>query len=117
MGQMVNITVRALVRPVKHELPKIYRELGTDYHDRVLPSIVNEVVKQVVAQFNAAQLLTMREQVSNLIRQNLVERSLEFYIDLEDVSITDLSFGNEFMKAVEMKQVAQQEAKRAKWLV
>merc|ERR1712080_660528 len=41
----------------------------------------------------------------------------EFHIDLEDVSITDLSFGHEFMKAVEMKQVAQQEAKRAKYLV
>merc|ERR1712210_421769 len=36
---------------------------------------------------------------------------------LEDVSITDLTFGHEFMKAVEMKQVAQQDARRAEFLV
>merc|ERR1719482_2462861 len=52
--QMVNITVRALLRPMKEELPKIYKELGEDYDERVLPSLVNEVVKQVVAQFTAA---------------------------------------------------------------
>jgi len=115
--QMVNITVRALLRPVKEELPKIYKELGEDYDERVLPSLVNEVVKQVVAQFTAAQLLTMREQVSTLIRQNLEERSHEFCMYLEDVSITDLTFGHEFMKAVEMKQVAQQDARRAEFLV
>lgn len=115
--QMVNVTLRVLTRPQQRHLPQIYRRLGEDYDDRVLPSIVNEVVKQVVAKFTAAQLLTMREQVSGLVRQNLLERSEEFWITLEDVSITDLSFGQEFMKAVEMKQVAQQDAERAKFVV
>lgn len=115
--QMVNITVRALLRPMTEKLPIIYRELGEDYDARVLPSLVNEVVKQVVAQFTAAQLLTMREQVSTLIRQNLQERSQDFYMYLEDVSITDLTFGREFMHAVEQKQVEQQAAKRAEFLV
>jgi hypothetical protein len=32
---------------------------------QVLPSIVNETVKQVIAQFNATALLTQREQVWN----------------------------------------------------
>ena len=50
---------------------------AADYDERILPSLVNEVVKMVVAQFTAAQLLTMREQVSTLIRQNLQERSQE----------------------------------------
>jgi hypothetical protein len=34
-----------------------------------------------------------------------------------DVSITHLAFGKEFTKAIEMKQVAQQEAERSKFLV
>lgn len=41
--QMVNIGLRVLHRPNQHHLPAMYRRLGLDYDDRVLPSICNEV--------------------------------------------------------------------------
>lgn len=39
-----------------------------DWEERVLPSIGNEVVKAVVAQYNAEQLLTQREKVRHICR-------------------------------------------------
>jgi prohibitin 2 len=55
--------------------------------------------------------------VSKDIRRILAERARYFNIILEDVSITNLTFSKEYTAAVEAKQVAQQEAERAKFIV
>ncbi|CDP16659.1 unnamed protein product [Coffea canephora] len=115
--QMVNLTLRVLSRPEVPRLPIIFKTLGLEYDEKVLPSIGNEVLKAVVAQFNADQLLTERPHVSALVRDSLVRRAKDFNIVLDDVAITHLSYGAEFSKAVEQKQVAQQEAERSKFVV
>jgi prohibitin 2 len=52
-----------------------------------------------------------------MVRQQLTDRAKDFNIILDDVAITELTFGKEFSAAVEAKQVAYQEAQRAAFFV
>mmetsp|Transcript_2051 Transcript_2051/g.4748 ORF Transcript_2051/g.4748 Transcript_2051/m.4748 type:complete len:278 (-) Transcript_2051:131-964(-) len=115
--QMVTIHVRMLFKPDVAGLPTIHKSLGEDYDERVLPSIANEVMKATIAQYNAESLLTQREQVSKEIREAIVARASNFNILMDDVAITHLTYGKEFARAIEEKQVAQQEAERQKFIV
>lgn len=115
--QMVTIAIRVLHKPDPERLVDIYRQLGNNYDERVLPSIMNECAKAVVARYNANELLTKRDLVSKEIQMDLKKRANGFHILLEDVAITHLAFSPEYARAVEAKQVAQQDAERAKYIV
>mmetsp|Transcript_5875 Transcript_5875/g.10518 ORF Transcript_5875/g.10518 Transcript_5875/m.10518 type:complete len:322 (+) Transcript_5875:171-1136(+) len=115
--QMVTLGVRVLHKPDTNHLVWIYRHLGKNYDERILPSLMNECAKAVVARYNASELLTKREEVSAAINQELKVRCGVFHVILEDVAITHLAFSPEYAKAVEAKQVAQQDASRAKYVV
>ncbi|NXM49018.1 PHB protein, partial [Gymnorhina tibicen] len=95
--QNVNITLRILFRPVTAQLPQVPAPLQ--------------------ARFDAGELITQRELVSRQVSEDLTERAATFGLILDDVSLTHLTFGKEFTEAVEMKQVAQQEAERARFIV
>ncbi len=103
--QMVTIAIRVLHKPDPSKLVWIYRHLGVNYDERILPSLMNECAKAVVARYNANELLTKREMVSREISVDLRQRASNFNILLEDVAITHLSFSPEYAKAVEAKQV------------
>lgn len=115
--QMVTMGVRVLHKPDPSQLVWMYRHLGKNYDERILPSLMNECAKAVVARYNANELLTKREEVSASISRELSARCAGFHVLLEDVAITHLAFSPEYAKAVEAKQVAQQEAERAKYIV
>ena len=81
--QMVTLGIRVLHKPNAQQLVWIYRFLGVNYDERVLPSIMNECAKAVVARYNANELLTKREVVSKEISDELRKRAMNFNILLE----------------------------------
>lgn len=115
--QMVDMGLSVLCRPEIDALPEIVRTLGTNYEERVLPSIVNETLKSITAQYTASQLTTQRMQVSAEIERNLKEAAKPFHIYIQKIAVTHLTFGKKYSDAIEAKQIALQQAEQAKYLV
>lgn len=91
--QSIKLAIRVLFHPEVDKLHLIYQNLGKNYEQKVLPAICNEILRTVVAQFSAAQLLAQRDQVSERIRHLLSERAAHFNILIDNLAITDLTFG------------------------
>jgi prohibitin 2 len=87
---MIKVKIRLLSRPNLDRLPDIYRRLGMDYDKRIFESLVFEICGAVIAQFNASQLINQRDTISMNMRQRLIERAREFFIDVDDVSIVKM---------------------------
>ncbi|RLN54883.1 hypothetical protein BBJ28_00002913 [Nothophytophthora sp. Chile5] len=87
--QNVNISLRCLYRPEIDKLPHIFSEYGADYADRILPAVGNEVLKSIVAQYDAVELLAHRDQVSQQISKEMNERCSNFFLLLDDVAQQD----------------------------
>lgn len=98
---------------------KIYQEIGDQVavQDRILTPAVNEVVKASTAQKTASEVLAKRPELKRDIDKALSNRLARYDIRLDDVSIVNVQFTPEFNSAIEAKQIAQQQAEQAKFLV
>lgn len=94
--------------------PRIYREVGTGYVDRVLSPAIQESVKASTAQYTAEELITKRELVRETIKNLLVSKMERRGITIEDVLITNFDFSKSFNEAIEIKVTNEQAALAAK---
>jgi regulator of protease activity HflC (stomatin/prohibitin superfamily) len=91
---------------------KLWQEVGNDYQSRIIDPTIQESVKAATAKFTAQELIEQRAKVKDEIKKELFNR-LEKYFIVDEFSIIDFSFSDEYEKAVEAKQVAQQAALKA----
>lgn len=100
-----------------HILPEkvnwIYQKLGADFKQRIIDPAVQEVVKAVTAKYTAVEVITQREKVRSEIRELLKQRLLAYNIIVDDFSIVNFKFSNQFTQAIEQKQTAEQLALKA----
>jgi len=92
---------------------KLYKEIGEDFESRVISPAVQESVKAITAKYTAQELIEKRELVRDEIKGLLTERLAERSMLVDAFSIVNFDFSDEYEKAVESKQVAQQSALKA----
>lgn len=95
----------------------IYRNLGPAYVSNIVDPAVQEVFKAIAARYSAEKIISERNQLVEEINAEVKERLSKKEIIVTDISVTDLDFTDQFLKAVEDKQVAEQQAKMSEKLV
>jgi regulator of protease activity HflC (stomatin/prohibitin superfamily) len=93
----------------------IFQQIGNENAivDRIINPAVEEVLKAVMAEYTAEEIITERRQVKTEVDTFLTERLNPYYLAVDDISLVHVHFSERFGEAVETKQIAEQEAKRA----
>jgi len=88
----------------------MYRDVGRDWDDKLVPQVVLGTLKEVVGKWDAVDLIANRDKAGvaafEAIRKNLGERNVE----VSRFEITDIAYTHEFEQSVEQKVIAQQKA-------
>jgi regulator of protease activity HflC (stomatin/prohibitin superfamily) len=111
--QTVSTEITVNYHPAPNSVNKLFQEVGLDYENRIITPTVEEVVKQVTANYNAEELITKRPLVKSDIEAEISSRLGDFDIVTEIVSITDFQFSALFAQAIESKVEAEQKAFKA----
>jgi regulator of protease activity HflC (stomatin/prohibitin superfamily) len=111
--QTVTTEVTVNYSPSPNSVNTLFKEVGLDYQNRIIAPAVEEVVKQVTANYNAEELITKRPLVKSDIETEITTRLNVYNIRTQVISITDFQFSQLFSSAIESKVEAEQKALKA----
>ena len=111
--QTITSVVSVNYRINRDSSAEIYRNIGKNVQDVILAPAIQECVKAVTSQFTAEELITKRQIIGMQIKQELEEKVKNFGITIEVFNIINFDFSDEFARAIEQKQTAQQLALKA----
>lgn len=142
---IVNTVEKLSVRVQKHQIPAeaaskdlqdVYTDVALNWHvvpektntvfqqvgnegqivQRIINPAIEEVLKAVMAQYTAEQIITRRGEVKANIDEQLTSRLANYNVAVDDISLVNIHFSQRFSEAVEAKQIAEQDAKRAEFI-
>ena len=112
--QDVNMSLAVNYRVNAEDAKNLYKTVGQNYEDTILEPAIKESIKSVVSQYTAEELITKRSEVSKKCLETLQDKVEKYGITIDDFNITNFNFSDEFNKAIEEKQVAEQKVLTAK---
>ena len=112
--QTVSSKIAVNYRLITDKSPDMYKNVGVDYQTILITPVVQECMKSATAKYNAEQLITERESVSNEVKTALDGKLNTYGIYIEKFNIVNFDFSAEFNTAIEAKQVAEQNLLKTK---
>ncbi|MBO3459120.1 prohibitin family protein [Aetokthonos hydrillicola Thurmond2011] len=97
---------------------KVFQQVGDEQQiiTGILTPAISEVLKAATSKKTAEEIISLRTELKQEIDVNLKKRLASYGLMVDDVSLVNFSFSPEFNKAIEAKQIAEQEAKQAEFI-
>jgi regulator of protease activity HflC (stomatin/prohibitin superfamily) len=92
----------------------LYQKVGMEYKARVVDPAISEALKAITAQYTAEDLIAKRSEVSSKVKEALAAKLSLYNMVLDEINITEFKFSEEFDRAIEQKQIAEQQALKSK---
>ncbi|WP_238392498.1 prohibitin family protein [Paenibacillus antri] len=92
----------------------LYQNVGLEYRARIVDPAISEALKAVTAQYTAEDLISKRSEVSAKVKEALTAKLGLYNMILDEINITEFKFSEEFDRAIEQKQIAEQQALKSK---
>lgn len=115
LQKISNFKVAVNYNITKDTANDLYRKVGVDYKLIIVEPAIQEAMKATIANYTAEELITKRNEVSAFALEALFNKLQDSGITLTALNIIDLSFSQEFDKAVEEKQIVEQQTEKAKY--
>jgi regulator of protease activity HflC (stomatin/prohibitin superfamily) len=87
----------------------LYQKVGLDFANKVIDPAFNDFVKEVVPIYPITEILPKREEIRKRAMMKLGDNLARYHIIVDDIYFANIRFSPEYEKAVEAKQVAQQQ--------
>lgn len=113
-GQIVGIETSIITQMIRSEAPVVYQTLRTDY-EPVLKSKIGKIMQEIIAKHVADALYTedTRKKVTEEVLEHLSASFKQSGFELKDVLLRRIDFSQEYIEAIERKQIALQKAQLA----
>ncbi|MCL1468072.1 prohibitin family protein [Argonema galeatum] len=100
------------------QVNKIYQQVGDAQQivNGIITPAISEVLKAATAKRTAEEIINKRTLLKQEIDKNLMTRLAAYGVKIDDVSLVNFAFSPEFSKAIEAKQIAEQESKQAEFI-
>lgn len=112
--QIVHFQVTFRYHSDPHQAILVLQQYNNDLETKVINPVILEAIKATASRYNAEALLHKREEVRNSIEEKIVKALQGTPVVPEATAITDFRFSQDYEKAIEEKQVAQQNAEKAR---
>ena len=112
-----DLAVNWNVDPAK--VNQVFQQVGDEEQivTSILSPAISEVLKAATSKKTAEEIITKRTELKTEIDNSLKKRLEPYGVIVRDVSLINFGFSPEFSKAIEAKQIAEQEAKQAEFTV